>query len=176
MRYIFRNKLSLLVLMFAAAFILRLPYLNKPLMKDEGRLYKSIGLDAKALLTFIITKDAHPPFYYLLSKAWSALSDAVWWMRLLNVILGALTVVLLYNITLRLYDERVAILASYIACISPNLVYISQVLKAYSLGTFLISCAALFFITYWEKRNRLHLILYGICALISAYTYTGQYC
>ena len=91
-------------------------------------------------------------------------------MRLLNVFLGSTIPVIIFLIALKLYTQKVALLASFISVISPNLIYISQFLRVYSMAIFFTLCAILFFTIYLEKRSSLcYYALSALCSIYASY-------
>lgn len=164
------GRLTVFLIIAAASLVLRLPHLDKPLIKDEGRVYKCNMQEYGEMLKFIVKKEAHPPLYYYMAKEWSRVSRSYFWMRLLSVIFGALTPAVVYLIALQMYrEDKIAILAGCISSISPNLIFISQMLRSYSAATFFSVCAAMFFIKYREDKSIISLSAYALASLMGIY-------
>jgi|GEM_PF-4392617 len=166
------NKDILAIIFIAVlAFSLRAPAINKALMTDEGKIYTAVNGSYGMIPEFLIKTEAHPPLYYYFSKVWRGVSDARWWMRFPNIIFGSLTALVLYLAARELFDTRIARLAGFITALSPNLVFISETLRPYSMATFLMSLTILFFIRYFMRGGLPYLLLYAVSAALSAYTY-----
>ena len=124
--------LLLLCLLLAAALrTLRLGF--QPLWWDEGYSvwFATHPLAEMAALT---AQDIHPPFYYALLHGWAALlGTGPAALRLLSVIIGVVTIPLLYLVARRMLSARAALLATLLLTISPLHVYYSQEVRMYGL-------------------------------------------
>jgi mannosyltransferase len=121
-----------------------------------------------------------PPLYYFLlhfwmgAGSWLGAAQSAWFLRLLSVFLSLAAVCLLYWLVLQLFDDRrSALLAAFMAAISPFQYYHAQDVRNYAL----LLCAELgylcFFVKIWKsdaKRWTLWLGL-GLCALTAMYTH-----
>ncbi len=155
---------------FVLAFVLRLVAINQGLWLDEA-----IGAIAAKQYSFIdivtvfLRNDNHPPLYYLLLKAWASVfgfSDIA--LRLPTVILGSLSVVMVYKLTKK-YVPGAAVLAALFTAASPFLIYYSQEVRMYMPTVFLTLSAVFFFLdTFEDKRNRYSWYLFSlsVCALL----------
>ena len=124
--------LLLLCLLLAAALrTLRLGF--QPLWWDEGYSvwFATHPLAEMAAFT---AQDIHPPFYYALLHGWAALlGTGPAALRLLSVIIGVVTIPLLYLVARRMLSARAALLATLLLTISPLHVYYSQEVRMYGL-------------------------------------------
>ena len=124
--------LLLLCLLLAAALrTLRLGF--QPLWWDEGYSvwFATHPLAQMAALT---AEDIHPPFYYALLHGWAAfLGTGPAALRLLSVIIGMVTIPLLYLVARRMLSARAALLATLLLTISPLHIYYSQEVRMYGL-------------------------------------------
>jgi 4-amino-4-deoxy-L-arabinose transferase-like glycosyltransferase len=133
-----RLALAALLTITLLALGLRLGRLTfQPLWWDEGT---SVYFASQPLsdLTAATAADIHPPFYYLLLHFWMLLcgrGEAA--LRLFSVVIGALTIPLLYGVGRRLFDTRTALLAALLLALSPFHVYYSQEVRMYALVTLL---------------------------------------
>ena len=123
--------LLLLLLLSTALRILHLGF--QPLWWDEGYSvwFATHPLTQMAALT---AQDIHPPLYYALLHGWAALLGASpTALRLLSVIVGVLTIPLLYWVARRMLSARAALLATFLLTINPLHVYYSQEVRMYGL-------------------------------------------
>ena len=82
----------------------------------------------------LTAQDIHPPLYYALLHGWTAiLGTGPAALRLLSVVVGVLTIPLLYLVARRMFTRRVALLATFLLTISPLHVYYSQEVRMYGL-------------------------------------------
>lgn len=106
---------------------------GQSLWSDEG---VSVALAQRDLAT--ITRDAahdiHPPLYYYLLHLWVRLfGSSEIAVRSLSLLCGLLLVFFTYLLGRALFDDRVALIASFLAAISPFQVYYSQETRMYIL-------------------------------------------
>lgn len=146
------------------ALVMRLISLNQSLWLDEA----TTALVAKMPLTDIFTKflpaDFHPPFYYLLMKGWvGVFGSSEISLRIPSVIFGVATVYFIYLIAKKLFDRKVAVIASALAASSGLLIYYSQEARMYSLAALLVS---ILFYLFLERKW----LLFSICLAILGMT------
>ncbi|MEX2159304.1 MAG: glycosyltransferase family 39 protein [Dehalococcoidia bacterium] len=114
-----------------------------------------------------------PPGYSMYLAGWyTAVGDELWVARAANVVAGSLTIVPIFFIGRRLFDERTALLAAAIAALLPSFVVWTPVLLSETLFTFLFACciAGVLFSTS-ERRLQPALViasalLIGVTALV----------
>jgi len=81
--------------------------------------------------------ETNPPLYHLLLWFWVKLTgSSVFALRFLSLILGVLTVPLVYRLARLAFGELVGLLAALLCAISPFQVYYSQEARMYALATF----------------------------------------
>ena len=98
--------------------------------------------------------DVHPPLYYFLLKIWSVFfgsSDFV--LRSLSAFFGVLTIILAYFLVKRLYNKKIALLASSFLAISPMLIRYSQEARMYTMVAFLSILTVRAFYEAWVAEN-----------------------
>ena len=82
----------------------------------------------------LTAQDIHPPLYYALLHGWAALlGTGPTALRLLSVVVGVLTIPLLYLVARRMLSARAALLAAFLLTINPLHVYYSQEVRMYGL-------------------------------------------
>ncbi len=117
---------------------LRLAYLRfQPLWWDEGWSVYFATTDPGAMLG-LTAVDIHPPFYYVLLYLWIAvLGSSVFSVKLLSVLIGTVTVPLLFVTGRRLSGGIAGLVAAGLLAISPFHIYYSQEVRMYVLVTLL---------------------------------------
>ena len=88
------------------------------------------------MLSGIGISDRGFPIY--LSLVYYLLGDSVIIPRLINAVLGAMTVVFTYNLARRNYGENVARIAAIMAMLMPNLIYYCGVHLKETLMVFIV--------------------------------------
>jgi len=170
---IFKSKYFILLL-FIFAFLLRLPGINRPEIADEGKAVRAVGKDFYGIVQQLSSEDSQPPLFYFMIKIWGKVSNSYPWLRLLSVIWGALTCVLIYKIGKIIFDDNLGLFAYILAATSPLFIYLSQYLRPYSLGVLeTVACVWIISEIIKEKETRRLLFLFslcGLCLLASLYT------
>ncbi|MGF1542172.1 MAG: glycosyltransferase family 39 protein [Pleurocapsa sp.] len=77
------------------------------------------------------------PLYYLLLGIWMQFGNSEAWMRALSVLFGLGSIFLLYQLGRRVAGETVGLIAAVLMTLSPLFINFSQMVRMYSLGTFL---------------------------------------
>ncbi|MHB1391111.1 MAG: glycosyltransferase family 39 protein [Thermoleophilia bacterium] len=73
-----------------------------------------------------VPASGHPPLYYLFLHAWLAVYSSDAWVRLLSLIVGVITVWLVYLVGRELFDRRVGLWGAAFAALSPYLTWYSR--------------------------------------------------
>ena len=133
-----RLVMSLLLLVFLAAFALRLYRLGyQSLWYDEA---VSIHLATKDLrgLTQHTAGDIHPPLYYYLLHFWvRAVGSSEFSAAFLSLVFGMLIIAGCYRLGTELYDRRIGLLTAFLVAMSPFNLWYAQEIRMYTLGAFL---------------------------------------
>jgi uncharacterized membrane protein len=126
-------------------------------------------------LLHLTATDVHPPFYYLLLKAWgSTFGWSELALRLMSVLfmMGALIVGGL--LIRKMFGVRQAIGAVLLVMIAPLLLRYGFELRMYSLASLIGVSATFALYSAWKEKNRQHqirwLIAYGLLVAIGMYT------
>jgi hypothetical protein len=77
--------------------------------------------------------DTMPPMYYFLLHLFISINSQLWFVRLANVILNLSAISIFYLTIKNLFGRNEALIAIFLACISPFQIYHSQELRMYSL-------------------------------------------
>ena len=138
--------LSILLL----AFVLRLFYLShESIWLDEGISIAMAKLNFAQLIDKSVI-DSFPPLYYLLLHYWMLLlGDSELSVRFLSLVFGLASIVVSYQLTKYLWQEKVALITAFLLAISVFHIEYAQEARMYSLLTFLSVSSFYFFL----RRN-----------------------
>jgi len=130
-----KNPFWLFVALFVAlavAFALRVYLLSaQSLWNDEGISVALAPLSLDAI-TNAAAHDIHPPLYYYLLHFWMPFAgNTEYAIRFLSVIAGVLTVAVTFRLASTFFGNRVAIVAAFLAALSPFQVEYSQEARMY---------------------------------------------
>ncbi len=75
--------------------------------------------------------DTMPPVYYFLLHMWGLISQEIWFLRSLNIILSTGSIYLIYILVTKLSNQKAAIIAGLLTAISPFQIFHSQELRMY---------------------------------------------
>ena len=116
--------------------------------------------------------DVHPPFYYFLLHYWLKLfGSSEFAARLLSVLCGALSIVLICRIGTLLFSERLGLLSALIFALAEFQVHYAQEVRGYALFTLLHLCSFHFFILLLQHRARSHALGYVFSTVLLLYTH-----
>jgi len=175
-----RNTKLWLLLIILLAFGLRTYQLdNSSFWLDEGLTPLRSGYSIAEILSNRITiqdgvtKDTHPPLYYLLIHfSRSLLGESDFSYRYPSVIAGVLLVPLLFQLARRIDDSKVALLAAFLAAVNPLQIWYAQEARMYTLLVLLAAAATLaLWKAFSEQRLFQRLALYGLFASLAFYTH-----
>ncbi len=149
-----KRNLALLCATLLLALALRSFRLDgQSLWSDEG---VSVALAQRDLATIArdAARDIHPPLYYYLLHFWVRLfGTSEMAVRSLSVLCGFLLVFFTYLLGRTLFDDRVALTASFLAAISPFQIYYSQETRMYILVA-LLGTISLFLSLNFARATR----------------------
>ena len=128
-----RKKLALAGLILLMAFLLRARGITTQSFSfDEGWTSWAISLGWGEMID-LLARDNHPPLYFLLLRGWAAAfgqSDLA--LRGFSLVADLGTVILVYLLGKKLWNEEVGLLAMAIAAFSPPLIMYAQEAHMYS--------------------------------------------
>ncbi len=114
--------------------------------------------------------DLHPPFFYLLLKAWLLPGWSEVYVRLLPVLCGVLTVVLAFWIGRRLFDPVVGAWAAFYLALSPLHVLFSREVRMYVVLILLGTLSAYLAWRWMEQPLQWGRLAYVAVTLAALYT------
>ena len=132
-----------LIVILGLALLVRLIGLNKGIWGDE---YHSLKFTFKEGLfpTLLYLRDNdHPPLYFLLLKFWSQISNSEEFIRLLSLLFGMGTILVVME-WMKPYSKLASILAGVYLVTTPMMLRYSQEIRGYSLLVFATALAFYF--------------------------------
>lgn len=159
------------------ALVPRLFGIQRYFWKDEAISLNTLPIDIfKDPLLFGATTNL--PFFFYILKVFHLLfsSESQWIYRVLPLILGVITIIVLFVFLSKAFSRRVAWFAVILMSLSPLQVYYSQELRPYALIQLLLVLNIGFLYLYLlEKRGRAF-VFFVITAVLIVFThYSGYY-
>lgn len=154
------------------ALTLRLVAINQSLWLDEGiNVIFAHELPFKELILNYSLGDFHPPLYHIVLKVFITIFGASEISaRAASVILGTLTVYIIYLIGKKLYDLKTGLIAATLMATAPLHIYYSQEARMYAMAAFFVSLSVYFFLTAIEK-DKIHLwVAFIVSTTLMLYT------
>ena len=160
---IFLFSLALLLRILHIYFIVPNPFFHHP-VGDEKEYYewalKIIEGDV-----FSIHKGAFfrsPGYPYFLAFLLFITGENLFLVRILQAIIGSFSVVLIYLITEKKFDKKIAVLSGFISACYPLFIYYSAMLLDTTFYIFLVLLVLFFSLKIEEKKTRLWVFLAGL--------------
>jgi hypothetical protein len=153
-RYQRRHRIAALLAVLASAAAVRLAWLN----------HWSLWLDEVYTITFraavpirealVLPFDPHPPLYFVLLHLWMDVAGRTRLVAgLFSLAFSLATVVAVYALARRLYDDRTGLLAAFIVAFSTTQIHLGRNVRMYSLLTFLSVASWYAFLRLPERRR-----------------------
>lgn len=155
---------------------LRLLYLHTDLWYDEAcSWFTAKQLFPMGIMGNLLNLDLqHTPLYFFLLHLWIKLfGDSEIAMRSLSLLFGIGTLPLVFTATKKIADNKTAIFALALACISPLLVLFSVEVRMYPMVIFLVILSLNYLIDFEKTRETKALIKLGITNILIPYTLIG---
>lgn len=171
---LFKEKKYLLILLFLIFFSLRLHDLGKrDYWHDEVMTIKYSMPDY--VKSLVPSTDKHPPFYYLLMKAWGAISGySEASFRFVSVVFSFLAIIYLWRLGIILIGRKGALCACLFMGLSPFQIWYAQEARMFALALFVSIFHTYYFVKALESNRRRDWVFYGFglgCGLgVSYYT------
>jgi mannosyltransferase len=125
----------LVLAVMALAAAVRLPTLGQQsYWADEAATLSVLRTPLADMFSAIVHRESTPPLYYLLARAWSAVTGlGEYGLRSLSAVAGIATVGLVCLAARRIAGMRAGAIAGVLAALSPLLVWYSQEARSYAL-------------------------------------------
>ena len=151
------------VLLFAAAG-------QKSYWEDEAWT-ASIVQGEWDTVVYATANDVHPPLYFLLASTWGSIFGfEELGLRSLSVFFSVMSVVLVYCLAARLFDQRTGLIAAALLAISPAFVIYGQNARYYALSATLALVLLALMLLYFRDNARWALLAYVVAVPALLYT------
>lgn len=160
-----RSYIILLILIVLVGFMLRIYKLGyQSLWIDEliSILISSLNLNE---IFGAVRMDINAPLFYYLLHFWMDLGKSELYLRFLSLILGLLSIPLIYLLADKLYGKAVGLLSAFLLSISPFHIWYSQEVRVYTLNLFLSLISIWFFFKILQNGKLSYLGFIISCSL-----------
>jgi len=119
--------------------------------------------------TIIIEEDIPGINFIFLRGLYLLVGDDMFWLRTLPVLFSILTIVFLFLLAKKLFDNKVALISSLLLAISMVNISHAQTIRSYSFFTF-ITVVSFYLFVYLKEKPKIY-PLYIISIILSCYTH-----
>jgi 4-amino-4-deoxy-L-arabinose transferase-like glycosyltransferase len=109
-----------------------------------------------------------PMVSYQILFAWNIFGENLWGARLVNVLFGVFSIIVVYFIALLLFNQaRLALFSAFLLAIMPLAVFFSRNMQPESGGFFFMILSNLFYLKFITSSKKYHLALAGLSLSIA---------
>jgi len=135
---------------------------------DEGTSAR-VAERSLNLITAAAIGDIHPPLYYYALHFWRGVfGESEIALRSLSAIFGVILIWLIYLLGVKLFDEPVALVAAFIAALSPFQIYYSQEARSYIMLAVWAAASTYFLVIRPETTNRRRSVIISASYVLTA--------
>jgi uncharacterized membrane protein len=150
--------------------ILRFLFLSKrSLWADEFWAVYIGQMSFAHMVNFITYHDAHPPLFYEIVHFWLHFGNSAFILRIIPALAGVACIWAAYILGREILNEKIGFIFAAIITFNPAHILWSQIVKSYSLFTFLAIISIYFFFKVLKKREKKYWFLLGIINIILLY-------
>jgi len=161
-----------LILMTAFAALLRFLFLaRKPFWFDECFSVEVARLSWHDFLLLMWRREANMSLYYLLLRGWLHFGSSPFFIRSLSVVCSVATVPAIYWLASKLFDRRVALVATGLLSVNAYHIRYAQEARSYSLFVLLAILSSSFFITSLREPSRRNRSAYVVFSVLAVYAH-----
>lgn len=164
--------LAIVSILFVAIFSRVAHSLSREFWYDEAFTGILIRQPWKEMIQ-MVKSDIHPPLYYMLLKAWSAVfGHETFALRAFSISVNIAHLGVFYVFIKKYFsDTKFALVAAVLFAINPFLIAYSAEARMYSLFALLYFCAFYFFIKAMREKKNIHWIFFSIFYSLCLYTH-----
>jgi mannosyltransferase len=163
--------IALLAIVLGGAF-LRLYHLGAQSLGADDTWSVWIAQLSLSKIVQATAADVHPPLYYFLLHYWMAtFGTSELAVKLLSIVFGVLSIIIVYALGRQLFDERVGLVGAFILAVSSFNIRYSQETRMYSLLVLLGLLSMYFFIRLSERSTPITWAGYVISTTLLLYTH-----
>ncbi len=162
-----------LAAVFLLGFALRIAYINQESVgQDESFSMRVSAWPPREIVRALVADFVHPPLHYFLLHGWFKLFGfGIIQARVLSVLFGALSVVLLYIFAEYLFDLRTALYASLLMAVSQLGIRLGQEPRPYAQLHFLGVASCYLFMRALRERRALYWWGFVASSILMLYTH-----
>lgn len=129
-----------------------------------------------SVASFLRDHESHPPLYYWLLREWlAAFGDTERSAVALSIVLGTILIPVVYRVSMRMFSERVGLIACTLSTVAPLLFQYSTKVRPYSLLPLLCTLSIYYlWISLTEMRFR-DWFAYVVSTLLLLYTHNWSW-
>jgi mannosyltransferase len=167
-----RRSLLVLLGIILLAFVLRVVRLDQAsLWSDEIWSIAISRLPWQSFFWTVRNQDPNMSIYYALLHVWTWLGDSESIVRALSVLTGVATLPAVYALGVRLFDKKVALIASTLFALNAFHIQWSQEARSYGLLVLLVTLSSLFFATAIERPSARAYSFYVLTSTLAMYAH-----
>ena len=171
-RFLLDSEAFLLSAITVLAALLRIYSLtSKSLWMDEGFSIFMGQTSTANFIHFVRGSEMNMVLYYWLLRGWMHLGNSELFIKLLSVIPSVATAPVIYFLGRRLFDRRLALIASLLLALHPAHIAYAQEARGYALAVFLISLSSLFFLRTLEQPSGKNWATYAVLTILAIYSH-----
>jgi mannosyltransferase len=121
---------------------------------DEATSIDFARMPLGDLLTAVRSDEANMAFYHLVLRLFLLFGESALVVRTLSALCGVATIVLVYLLGRRLFDERVGLVAAALLSVDVFHIWFSQEARGYSLAVLLVCVSTYLFLAIVERPDR----------------------
>lgn len=137
---------------------------------DEGLSILFQRLPWDTVLGFHGAYDTHPPIYYALAKAATWVAPELMAGRLVSVVVGTLTLPVVYGLGSRLLGKWGGLVATIVVALSPLHIWYSQEARPYALAMLAVCLCYLALVAFYQTLDWRWAAFYGFIVTLSLYS------
>ncbi|HLC86298.1 MAG TPA: glycosyltransferase family 39 protein [Candidatus Nanoarchaeia archaeon] len=162
----------MLIIILVLAVFLRVYNLDdKEFGTDEDFSVNYSKVLIKGDFDSILSKDVHPPGYYLFIGVLLNIYDSVYFARIVSILIGIIGIIVFYFLALKLSDKKIALLSSFLLALNPMHVIYSSQLRFYILLSLIYVLATWALYRFIFENNKKMIYLLAPLYIASFYTH-----
>jgi mannosyltransferase len=172
------NRITLLLIILIALLLRLVAISARPIWYDEAFAILFAEKGTQAMLAGTLTRvgdaasDVHPLAYYVLLNGWmDVFGDALPAVRLLSVLFGVGTILIIYLLARSLAGERMALTAALLMALSPFQIHYAQEIRMYALLVLLLATATLALWLGMHKERWYWWLLFSLSIALAQYVH-----
>jgi 4-amino-4-deoxy-L-arabinose transferase-like glycosyltransferase len=140
---------------------------NSMLWDEVTHFHGGLLLSRGQVGTWVWTNSLYPPIYDLFTAAYYLIAGpSVFAGRLVAVTFSVLSVIVIYELTSRLYNKKTALLSAALFAVMPGIVWLSRLAMIETLLIFVFSLCLLYFFSWIsngrERDRKIGIVLFAV--------------